>query len=245
MPTHELELAPADSPDMTTLARVDSPAIWKTFAEQLAEMESMATIHADVEQYSLPWVMLRLGKPTASEFDSLMTPLFAAKKGAGPETYLCKKLAEKWQGHALPGFNSFATEQGSLLEDEALPWLAMEMDCDVRQVGFIESDDKRCGCSPDGLIGEDAGVEIKCPQAETHVKYLRAGEVPDDYMAQVHGSLYVSGRKRWHFVSYRRGFPKLVVTVERDEAIMAKIDAALKAFYRTFDAAFEELHERK
>lgn len=138
----------------------------------------MPKIHEAVDQGGLEWVRLRLGRPTASEFHHIMTPLFKPKSGQGFETYLNKKLAEKWLGHALPGFNSFATEQGSILEEEAIPWYALEYDCDPRQVGFVESDDSRCGCSPDALIGEDEGLEIKCPFAETQVRYLRAGEVP-------------------------------------------------------------------
>lgn len=59
----------------------------------------------------------------------------------------------------------------------------------------------------------------------------------------MHGSLYVTGRKRWRFLSYRRGFPKLVLTVERDEAIMTKIGTALAGFYAAFDEAFNRLTE--
>lgn len=199
-------------------------------------------------QGELDWLRLRLGKPTASEFSKIMTPFLVKSEGEVAHKYLCEKLAEKILGHALPGGfeGTHDTEQGDILEAEARGWFGIERDCEVRQIGFVTSDDGRCGCSPDGLIGEDAGLELKCPLAQTHIRYLLAATVPKEYAAQVHGSLYVTGRKRWYFLSYRRGFPKLVVTVERDEAIMRKIGAALSSFYSDFDSALKKLgHEPK
>lgn len=192
-------------------------------------------------QGDLEWTRLRLGRPTASEFDALLTPEFKSRTGEGVRTYLAEKVAEKWLGHALPGFSSYSTEQGQLLEHEALSWFAFDHDCTPRQVGFVESADGRCGCSPDALIGDDGGLEIKCPEAHTHTAYLLDGTLPKKYAAQVHGSLYVTGRKSWTFLSYRRGFPKLVLTIERDEEIMSKIAAALAPFYTAFDKAIELL----
>jgi hypothetical protein len=201
-------------------------------------------IITDVEQGSVQWLKLRLGIPTASEFHQLMTPLFKAKEGETPKTYLAKKLAEAWRGEPLPGFSSYATEQGTIREEDARPWYALEYDTDVQQVGFVLSDDERCGCSPDGLIGEDSGLEIKCPNPDTHVKYLIAEQLPDIYAAQVHGSMFVTGRKSWRFVSYRPEFPKLVLTIQRDEEIIRKIGAILGGFYREFDAAMESLRRK-
>jgi len=106
---------------------------------------------------------------------------------------------------------------------------------------FVEHDDGRCGCSPDGLIGDDGGLEIKAPQPTNHVKYLLDGTLPKDYAVQVYFSLYATGRAWWKFVSYRRKFPPFVLTVDRDEAIMAKIGKVLADFYAKFDAAFERL----
>lgn len=206
----------------------------------------MPTEH-DCIQGELEWLKLRLGKPTASEFDRILTPLFATKTGEGPLTYLSEKIAEHILGHALPGGfdGSYDTDQGENLEMEARGWFGFEHDCEVRQVGFVTADDGRCGCSPDGLIGEDAGMELKCPKAETHVRYKLAGGVPKDYLPQVHGSIYVTGRKRWYFMSYHRRFEPHVVLVERDEAIMRKIGAALASFYESFDKALSILKPTK
>lgn len=202
----------------------------------------MPKIHADISQGSDEWLRLRLGKVTASEMGNLLSPTFEVRTGDMPKTYLYSKVAEAWRGEPLPGFtSSWSTEQGDMREMEARQWYAFEYDDNPRQVGFVEHDDGRCGASPDALIGEDGGLEIKSPESVNHLRYLLEGKLPKDYAAQVHASLYVTGRKWWRFVSYRRRFPAFVLTIERDEAIMAKIAAALTGFYTAFDAAMLKL----
>lgn len=199
-------------------------------------------IHRHVIQGEIEWVRLHLGRPTASEFGRFMTSNFEYRTGDMAETYLNRKLAEKLLGHALPGFSSHATEQGTLLEEEALPWFRANYEIELTRVGFVEGADRRCGCSPDSLIGDDSGLEVKCPQYETHVGYVRAGKVPTDYRTQVYGSMYVTGRSSWHFFSYARGIKrKLHLVVERDDSIMAKIAACLEEFYARFGKALLQL----
>jgi YqaJ-like recombinase protein len=201
-------------------------------------------IHDGFDQGSLRWMNLHLGRPTASGFDNIMTTDFEPRKGQMPETYMYKRLAEKIKGKALPGFTSYSVEQGQILEDEALPYFEIQTDLVTRRVAFVETDDGRAGCSPDALIGDNAGLEIKCPFAETHLKYLDYGVLPSDYAAQVHGSLWVTGRERWHFMSYHRGLPHFHTIVERDEEIMQKIGDCLAKFYEKFDAALQRLTNR-
>lgn len=201
-------------------------------------------IHNEFKQNTLEWHMARAGIPTASEFDSLLTAKFEIRNGDTPRTYLERKVAEAWQGGPLPIFNgSFAMEQGKILEEEAIPWYELEYSTRIQRVGFVTTDDKRAGCSPDGLIGEHSGIELKCPEAHTHVKYLLNGTLPKDYACQVHGSMFVTGRPQWQFVSYRRNFPALVLTIERDEEIQEKIAEALAQFFEKFDLAMEQMVE--
>lgn len=192
----------------------------------------------DCAQRSTEWSQARLGVVTASEVDALVTPLWKARSGEGVETYLYRKLSEKllgWSPADLSGGGSWAMEQGNVVETIARPWYAFEYNCDVQTPGFILSDDGRIGCSPDGLVGKDCGLEIKAPQPPTHLKYLIANEVPKDYLAQVHFSMLVTGFPRWMFVSYSRQFPPLVIEVKRDEAIQAVLRAALAKFFDAFD----------
>ncbi len=201
----------------------------------------------DCKQGELAWAKLHFGIPTASGLDNLLTPEFELRKGELPKTYVYKKVAEKLQGRPLIDLSasSFAMDQGIIVEEEARPWFALEYDAKIRQVGFITSDDGLCGCSPDGIIESDTygeiGLEIKCPAAHTHCKYLCMGVLPKEYVAQVYGSMFVTGFKKWIFVSYRRGFPALVLEIHRDEKAMSMIRAAINQFHADFDRAMERI----
>lgn len=199
----------------------------------------------DVEQGSGPWLALRLGIPTASEFDSLITPEWKVRTGQGPTNYLYTKLCEKFMGAFADSGSSFAMGQGSILEHEAIPWYEFAEGVRVRRVGFCTTDDGRIGCSPDGLIGEEGGIEIKCPQPVTHLRYYFEGILPKEHAAQVHGNMFVTGRKWWKFVSYSRQFPQLVIHVERDERIQKAIGDALAQFLEAFSIKRNQLKSIK
>ncbi len=201
----------------------------------------------DCQQGTLEWTKLHFGIPTASGLDNLLTPEFELRKGEMPKTYVYKKVAEKLQGRPLIDLSasSFMLEQGMIIEEEARPWYSLEYDKKIKQVGFITTDDGRFGCSPDGLIEERVGVyapegcgiEIKSPAAHTHVKYLVNGVLPKEYVAQVYGSMFATGFKKWIFVSYRRGFPALVLEIYRDEKAMSAIALAINHFHAEFCTA--------
>lgn len=202
----------------------------------------MPIIH-DCLQGSPEWLRLRLGRVTASELHRIVDSKFEQRTGEGPKTFLYEKAAEAFRGEPLPGFTSWETEQGKELEDEARRWMALEFSGvhKIKNVGFISTDDELFGCSPDALMDENGGLELKCPQTPNHVRYFIEGRLPLDYVAQVHASLYATGRSWWKFVSYRRRFPAFVLTVERDEAICAKIEEAVEAFHEKLTAALEKL----
>ncbi len=194
-------------------------------------------------QRTVDWMIARSGIPTASEFSSIVTPLFKARTGEMPKTYLYKKIAEWWMGGPLSGFNIFDMDQGNTLEEEAIPWYELEHNVEIQRVGFITTDDGRVGCSPDGLIGDDCGIEIKCPAVHTHVGYVLAGTLPDEYAAQVHGAMYVTGRPSWKFLSYCRNFPPLLIHVLRDDKIQAQLHEALIDFLEAFELAKVKMQE--
>lgn len=199
----------------------------------------------NVTQGEVEWFRLRMGRPTASEFDRILKPsTLEVRAPSELRKYVYEKAAESWLGHALPKGGGHATEQGHMLEDEARNWYSWEYEANLRNVGFVESEDGLCGCSPDAL-GEDFGVELKNPYAQTHVGYLCGGVVPLDYVCQVQGSLYVTGLPEWRFVSYRRGFPGLVVVVKREDENMAKIAAGVAAFHKEYAHVMERLKEVK
>ncbi|GAT33266.1 YqaJ-like recombinase domain-containing protein [Terrimicrobium sacchariphilum] len=198
------------------------------------------TIYDQIEQGSDEWKELRKGKPTASSFSKIIT----AAKGElskSVDGYINKLIAEcfcpeweDWQGN-------FFTERGKAYEDEAREAFRQFSGHDVRKVGFCLSNDGVSGCSPDSLIYCDgnpvAGLEIKCPAPETHVGYIRAGVLPDDYKQQVHGSLAVTGLSEWHFWSYFPGTQPFHVVVRPDE-YTAKLAAALEKFVELYKAEY-------
>jgi len=198
----------------------------------------------DTKQGSEEWFGLRAGIPTASEFDNLVTPLGKIREGEMPKSFLARKVAEAWLGGPLPSAGFFDAEQGQILEQEAIPFLEFEYGWKISRPGFITTDDKRIGCSPDGLIeSEGCGVEVKCPRADTHVGYLLSGGIPKDYVCQVQGSLLVTGLHQWKFVSYRRHFPSLVLTVGRDEKLQSALTDALSGFLVSLREAMERLKQ--
>lgn len=201
----------------------------------------------EIEQGTPEWLAVRSGIVTASELDSIITPLWKPRTGDTPETYLCQKLAERWLGMPKEAWKpTFAgsMEQGKIREDEAIPFLAFTLNLEIEQVGFITTDDGKFGCSPDGMIGSGEsmiGCEVKCPEPQTHCKYLLANELPKDYAAQVHGSMAVTGAKEWYFLSYCRNLPPLILKIKRDEEICGKILAAVSAFDGALEAAYAKV----
>ena len=85
-------------------------------------------------------------------------------------------------------------------------------------------------CKSDGLVGDDGGIEIKCPLPHNHIAYLRAGDVPGKYIPQIQGCLWITGREWWDFMSYHPAMEDLIVRVYRDEAYIKKLaDAVIRA----------------
>lgn len=197
------------------------------------------------KQGSGEWLHARLGIPTASEFDELVTGEWKPKTGKAVETYFYRKLAERVLGYPLMDASAWAMEQGSILEHEAIPFFEGVYDTPIQRVGFITTNDGAFGCSPDGLIDEDSGIEIKCPQPQTHLRYLLEGALPKEYEAQVHGAMFVTGRPEWKFMSYSRQFPPLILTVKRDEEIQSYIDKILARFLARFNLAYAKIKAMK
>lgn len=191
----------------------------------------------DCKQGEPAWFQARAGVVTASELSRIVTDLgnIRMKDGEwsdGARTYICEKISERWLGGPLQSFAGGAAEQGSVLEDEAIPWLETHWRSSIARPGFITTDDGSFGCSPDGLAVRHSpasvGVEIKCPQPANHVRWLLAGVCPLDHVLQIQGGMYATDADRWWFVSYCRGFPKLVVGVDRDEKMQDAIHEAVR-----------------
>lgn len=172
-------------------------------------------------QGSDEWLESRLGRPTASNFGRLITP--TGKPSASAEGYINELVAQRITGEIPEFFKSEAMERGNELEPHAKAAYEFANDVEVVEVGLCLHDEFECGASPDGLIGEDGGIEIKCPLPHNHVAYLRAGEVPSKYIPQIQGCLWITGREWWDFMSYHPSMQDLIVRVYRDEAYIKKL----------------------
>ncbi len=175
----------------------------------------------DLEQGTEEWLNARKGRATASNASKIVTP--TGKLSASADGYLRQLAREHICDDPLQFAGNKATEWGHTHESAARDLFREKTGLTVREVGFCQSlTHVALGCSPDGLItiGDGnliAGLEIKCPQVDTHVEYLLEGILPKAYAPQVHWSLAITGLPVWYFMSYFPGLNPLIVKVERDE----------------------------
>lgn len=181
------------------------------------------------------WAEARRGVATASRFNDIMTPS-RCDLSTSAIKYACELVAEShvpshyWVGGDI---STIAMENGRNSERPARKYFELITGNPVVEVGFIISDDGRFGVSPDGLVGADAGLELKCPTPITHVRWLLDGVLPVEHLNQVHGGMIVTGRRRWHWMSYSPSLPPLLIEVhwsEYTDKLKAKLDEFLEVW---------------
>lgn len=200
-------------------------------------------IHHAVVQGSEEWLQLRLGIPTASEFERIITPAkmetkdgvikgWNPTKGETRRRYQVKLVTELILGCSLDDINTASMQHGKDWEPKARRAYEMLNGVDVEECGFCELDDHSAGASPDGFVSDEGSVEIKCPERpEIHVGYLLDPiSLVEEYWVQTQGQLYVTGRKWTDLVSYFMGIPSLVVRIAPDEEFQKRLRAALDMF---------------
>lgn len=189
-------------------------------------------IRVDCQQGTEEWMALRRGVVSASRFAKFVTPKTLKLSTSQTATTARMKLLAEWLcGKSDDEYVSDWMSRGFMLQPEAIDWYEMQTDSTVDQsAGFIYLDDERLvGCSPDGLIGDDGGIEVKCPSGGVHMAFLLDPQVPDEYVPQVQGCMWVTGRKWWDFVSYHPDMPSARVRVERDEAYVEGLANGINA----------------
>ncbi|MDX1473339.1 MAG: YqaJ viral recombinase family protein [Reinekea sp.] len=187
-----------------------------------------------IQQGSQDWLELRLGKVTASKFSDVMTDGKGGNPSVTAKSYMIKLVAEILRGEPMPFFENEAMRWGTETEPQARAMYELKNNVDVKEVAFVELNDF-VGVSPDGLVGHDGLLEIKCPTTETQIKrFLDNTGLPKEYKAQVQGQLWVTGRDWCDFVSFD---PRIDVEasyiqtrVYRDEEYIAKLEEKVTAF---------------
>jgi len=175
----------------------------------------------EAEQGSEEWLAARVGRPSASQFHNLVTS--KGKASTSADRYINLMISERLTGRSEPIFVTDAMQRGTDLEPEARAYYELETGNEVKEVGFILDNSGEFGCSPDGLVGDDGGIEIKCPAAHNHVAWARKGVCPSKHYAQVQGCMYITQRKWWDFMSYHPDIKPMIVRVERDEEFITNL----------------------
>ena len=201
-------------------------------------------VYRDIEQRSPEWFALHVGIPTASDINKIVTS--TGKVSAQRTEYLYRLAGERVLGTVEQnGLNTVWTRRGTEMEPEARNVYAMEAEVEVEEVGFITDDQGRYGCSPDGLILPNKGLEIKCPSLSVFVGYVLGGKLPTEYKVQVQASLFITGLEQWDFFAYYPDMKPFQVTVEPDLKFHEILKEELERFCADLDKAEKELLERQ
>lgn len=187
-----------------------------------------------MEQRTEAWFAARAGKATASRIADII-----AKTKSGPsasrQAYAVQLALERITGQREEGFTSAAMQRGTELEAEARAAYETERGVLVREIGFVDHPSiAMSGASPDGMVGSDGLLEIKCPDSKQHLEYLRLQTVPARYKPQVHWQIACTGRAWCDFASYDPRFPEglqlHIVRVPRDAEYIAELEAEVTTF---------------
>jgi hypothetical protein len=196
-------------------------------------------------QRSPEWVEARLGNPGCSSIGKIITSKGEPSKQR--EDYLMQLAAEIITGRCEEsGYLTQHMINGIEREDPCRALFEMIQGAEVRQVGIVYKDErKRCHCSPDGLIGDDAILEMKNPMAKSHIRSLLDGSLPTDYFGQCQMSLYVCERPLLYYMSNSDGLPSLILEVRPDEAYIKKLEKALDDFWADLMLTVERIKAKQ
>jgi len=198
-------------------------------------------ILVNLDQGSDSWFAEKLGKPSASNINKIITN--DGKFSKQREGYLFELAGEILSGKSENGYKNVIMEQGNIREDESRAYLELTQGIELQRTGVIYKDErKRFLCSPDGIneaLG--FGAELKNPLAKTQVKYLLNGVLPSEYFGQVQMALYITGFNYWWFLSYVPNMTPLLLKVEPDIKYQEALEKELNAFCDELDKIVQKL----
>jgi YqaJ-like viral recombinase domain len=190
------------------------------------------------EQNSPEWFRARMGIPTASSFSDVL----AKGEGKTRRAYMLKLAGEIITGEPMENVGNTHTDRGHMMEADARDLYAFQSGASLDRVGFVRNG--RAGCSPDSLIGDDGGVEIKTKFPHLLIDLILKDEFPTEHRAQVQGTLWVTGRQWWDIAVYWPGLPLFVKRVERDEVYIQNLAAEVSRFNADLDAIVAQVRRR-
>jgi hypothetical protein len=195
-----------------------------------------------MKQGTKKWDDDRLGKITASRFGDVLTRGRGkdAEFGKTAMTYAYEIVAQKLTGEKKPEVTSSSLEWGKRWELKARLFYQRKTFRLVKETGYIALDDD-VGGSPDGLISDDGGLEIKCPyNSAIHLSTLLKRIVPKEYVPQVQGYMWVTEREWWDFASFDPRYQKdadkmVIVRVQRDDKFIEELSERVDKFKEIID----------
>lgn len=183
----------------------------------------------DCDQNSPEWIEARRGIPTASRFSDIL----AKGEGKTRTKYLRQLAGEIITGQPTENYSNGYMERGHAVEPEARSMYAFMRDAEPLPVGFIRNG--RAGASPDSLVGTAGLLEIKSKAPHLLIECIERGDFPPEHAAQVQGQLWVAEREWCDLAVYFPGMPLLVYRAKRDEAYIARLRSAVRAFCEELD----------
>lgn len=200
-----------------------------------------------MKQGTPEWLQARCGRATASCFSDVLATIKSGGESASRRNYRAQIIAERLT--SIPAETYLSAEMKWGIEQEPFARIAYEARTGniVQQVAFVLHPELQAGASPDGFVGEDGQVEIKCPNTATHIDALLRGMDPG-HTAQIQGNLWMSGRKWTDFISYDPRMPDrmqlYVQRVNRDEKYIEKLEAEVRKFLGEIDKTIAELEDK-
>ncbi len=204
-------------------------------------------IHHSVVQGSEAWLRMRMGMPTASEFERIIQPKkWEPTKSETREKYLHYILTELLMDTPLSDVSSAAMQHGNDWEKKALAAYEMMKGIDTEPCGFCTNDEGTIGASPDFFVGEDGSGEIKSPfKPEIHVGYMFNNSLlVNEYFVQTQGQLYITGRQWTDLISAFGGMPLVIVRITPHLEFQVKLAAALRGFVAEVAALIKIAEEK-
>lgn len=205
----------------------------------------MLTIYEDLEQGSDEWLQARCGLITASEMNLILTPTLKIADNDKTKKHVYELAAQRLTSYVEPSYVGDHMLRGR--EDEIKAREAYsENYAPVREVGGMVRDfgGFKVWVSPDGLVGEDGGIECKSRTQRYQVQTFVEWEVPVEHRLQVQTALLVSGREFWDYVSYSGGLPMAVIRVYPDETIHHAIVSACEQFEGKVQRVMQSYRDR-
>lgn len=201
-----------------------------------------------MDQRSADWFAARCGKVTASRIADLMARTktgYSTSRANYRAQLICERLTECVE----PSYCNPAMQHGIDTEAEAREAYRQHMLTPVEEIAFVDHPTiARAGASPDGLVGSDGLVEIKCPITATHIDTLLSASVADKYFKQMQFQMACTGRVWCDFVSYDNRVPEamrlFVQRVLRDEKAIAEIEAEVVSFLAEVEDTVAQLRTK-